>query len=224
MQFVLIRHAQPAWVEDGTNRDDPRLTDLGRRQAMLTAASLAGEAFDEVWVSPARRARETAAPFLELTGLDSVVHDFLLEIQNPDWEGTDHDAMEVFAAHRRRHPEQQWDGLDGGEAVSDFRDRVRTGLLDTLAAMGVSPTPEPLPTWRVSDSEHRIAVFAHAGTNSMLLSVLLGVTPTPWEWERFVTWHASISTASTIEMGSDHAFSLVKLSETRHLPPELVTR
>ncbi|MCB0989772.1 MAG: histidine phosphatase family protein [Acidimicrobiales bacterium] len=224
MQFVLVRHAQPAWVDGGINRDDPRLTDLGRRQALLTAASLAGETFDEVWVSPARRARETAAPFLELTGMQAAVHDFLLEIRNPDWEGTDHDALEIFAAHRRRHPEDQWEGLDGGEAVSDFRDRVHTGLTHTLAAMGVAPTPDPLPTWQVEEPGKRIVVFAHAGTNSMVLSALLGVAAVPWEWERFVTWHASISTATAIDMGDDYAFSLVRLSETRHLPPELVTR
>ena len=224
MRIVLVRHGEPAWVEDGVNRDDPRLTDRGRRQAFMTAAALADRQFDQVWVSPKLRARQTAAPFVELTGVDTVVHPFLEEIRNPDWEGTDHNALEVFAAHRRRDPAAQWDGLDGGEAVSDFHDRVTTGLNRALADLGVRRTNGGLPTWDVTDDDLSILAFAHAGTNSMVLSHLLGVAPVPWEWERFVTFHASVSEAITIPIGPHHAFSLVNLSELGHLPVDMHTR
>ena len=68
MQIVLIRHGQPEWVRDGLNVVDPLLTELGHEQAARAAEALVGEEFDEIVVSPLRRARETAAPLLERQG------------------------------------------------------------------------------------------------------------------------------------------------------------
>jgi len=225
MQLVLVRHGEPAWTEGGLNRDDPRLTFRGRQQALLVAAQLAEQTFDHVWVSPKRRAIETAKPYLDLTGLAGENHDFLAEIGNPDWEGTDHNALDFFAALRRRDPAAQWDGLDGGEAVTDFHERVTSGLDAALGKRGVSRTENELPTWQITDpvSEPRVLVFAHAGTNSCIVAHLLGVSPVPWEWERFVTRHASITAVEPIPIGDAYAFSMRKLSETRHLPDHLLT-
>jgi len=64
MELVLVRHAQPEWNRGQVAQVDPRLTDLGQRQAERLAAVLSGEPFDEVLVSTARRARRTAAPVL----------------------------------------------------------------------------------------------------------------------------------------------------------------
>lgn len=227
MRIVMVRHGEPAWVEDGVNRDDPRLTERGRRQALMTAATLGDLDIDHVWVSPKLRARQTSEPYLELTGRDGHVRPFLEEIRNPDWEGTDHDALEVFAANRRRDPDAQWSGLDGGEAVSDFHERVTTGLDEALAELGVRRTAADLPTWHLdpdADPDATILLFAHAGTNSMVMSHLLGVPPVPWEWERFVTFHASVSEAKTIPIGGDHTFSLLRLSDLGHLPTDHRTR
>ena len=60
MRLILIRHAQPAWIERGRMVGNPVLTELGGRQAR----QLAGRSWpdiDELWVSELRRARETAA-------------------------------------------------------------------------------------------------------------------------------------------------------------------
>ena len=42
----------------------------------------------------------------------------------------------------------------------------------------------------------------------------------PWEWDRFVTGHASITRLVTMEMGDGHTFSLTKLSDVEHLDAE----
>ena len=190
---------------------------------MLAAVALADDHFDHVWVSPKLRAQQTAAPFLELTGRRCETLDYLEEIYNPAWEGTDHDAMEIFAAHRRRNPSEQWHGLDGGESVTDFHTRVTSGIDQSLAELGVVRSADQLPTWSEA-TDITVLVFAHAGTNSVALTHLLGVEPVPWEWERFVTGHASISEVRTIGIGPVSAFSMTKLSSTRHLPDHLLTR
>ena len=67
-EVVLVRHAQPDWEPDGRAVDQPALTCVGREQARRTAAALAAERFDHVYVSPLRRAVETAEPIAEALG------------------------------------------------------------------------------------------------------------------------------------------------------------
>ena len=43
-----------------------------------------------------------------------------------------------------------------------------------------------LPVWQIAEPGKRIALIAHAGTNSIVICHLLGLPPTPWEWERMV--------------------------------------
>ena len=64
MELVLVRHGEPEWVRDGYNVDDPPLTTRGHEQAKRLADRLAGEHFDQIFVSPMTRARQTAAPLL----------------------------------------------------------------------------------------------------------------------------------------------------------------
>ena len=70
----------------------------------------------------------------------------------------------------------------------------------------------------------RILLIAHAGTNSVTISHLLGLEPTPWEWDRFVLGHTSISRLQALELGDGHTFSLTKLSDLEHLPADERTR
>ena len=61
-------------------------------------------------------------------------------------------------------------------------------------------------------------IVAHSGTNGVLLCQLLGLDPVPWEWDRFVTMHSSITRLTSWEMGDGHTFALSRLSDVEHLP------
>ncbi len=87
MEIVLVRHAQPDWEPNERAVDDPGLTNLGRAQAARIAEHLAGEPFDAVYLSPLRRVVETAAPYLEATGLKGEARDWLRETGLPSLEG-----------------------------------------------------------------------------------------------------------------------------------------
>ena len=67
MELLLIRHALPVRIDEGTadGPADPHLSPLGVAQAEALAAWLADEQVDAIWCSPMRRARETAAPVAE---------------------------------------------------------------------------------------------------------------------------------------------------------------
>jgi 2,3-bisphosphoglycerate-dependent phosphoglycerate mutase len=225
VELVLIRHGEPEWVRDGLSVDDPPLTLRGHEQARRLADALADEHFDEILVSPLVRARQTAAPLLERLGRTEVVAAWLEEIRNPVWHGTPAEkAEQAFKEQRQRPPHQHWAGLDGGEAVDAFQERIRLGASLFLAERGVKRVDEELPIWELTDPGARIALVAHAGTNSVTLSHLLGLAPTPWEWERFVLQHASCTRVDAIEVGGAHTFALTRLSDVEYLAPADRTR
>lgn len=220
MEITLIRHGEPEWVRDGLNVVDPPLTERGRLQAQRVAEVLSSEQFDAVIVSPLRRARQTAAPLLAALGQVEVVEAFLHEIREPDWHGTPVElARTAYAEERSRAAEDRWSGLQGGgEPPREFVERVRSGAAGYWGALGMFRAKQTLPLWHIERPEHRVAVIAHAGTNGVLLCQLLGLEPVPWEWDRFVTRHASITRLSSMHMRDGHTFSLSRLSDVEHLP------
>lgn len=222
MEIVLARHAEPEWVKDDLNVDDPPLTDRGRRQAELLARRLAEETFDAIYVSPLVRAQQTAAPLLEAIDVGRVeTHDWLHEIRNPLWHGTPREKADAaYAEERSRPAAARWTGLEGGESVRDFVARIQAGALEFFGNLGMTHTGQSLPVWSIDRTEQKILLVAHAGTNSVVIGTVLGLDPTPWEWERFVLGHASVSRLVSYEIGDGHTFGLVRLSDVEHLPAD----
>jgi probable phosphoglycerate mutase len=228
MELIFLRHGEPAWAVDGIGRSDPHLTERGHRQAVLAAERLAGEedAIAEILVSPAVRAQQTADPLVELAGIQPTTIDDIIEIQNPSWEGTpEENIQQIFREARGRPPQEWWDGLPGGESFRDFHARITKAFDQLLAARSVVPDPSGRPhLWHVDTDPQRIVIVAHGGTNSVALTHLLSVEPTPWEWERFVLGHASLATVKAIPLAGEHVFTLRTFNDREHLPRELRTR
>lgn len=221
MEIVLIRHAQPEWVKDELNVDNPPLTDLGFRQAEHVARAISDQHFDEIWVSPLVRAQQTAEPLLRDRGLElgpDTTQAWLEEIRNPIWHGTPREKADAaFREERMRPAELRWNGLQDGEPVRDFVKRIHQGANEFLSERGIESSGQNLPVWQIRDPDRRILLVAHAGTNSVVIGHILGLPPTPWEWERFVLAHGSISRLVSYELGDGHTFGLTKLSDVEHL-------
>ena len=224
MEITLIRHAEPEWVRDGLNVDNPPLTSRGHQQARLLADSLRAEVFDEVLVSPLLRTRQTAEPILEVLGKDLVIEPWLEEIRNPVWHGTPVERAEAaYKAEREKTSVERWTGLDGGENVADFVERINLGCKLFLEERSMVPLSGELPVWTPAPKDHRIVLIAHAGTNSVVICHLLGLAPTPWEWERFVLGHSSVSRVMSMDMKDGSSFGVTRLSHLEHLPAEMRT-
>jgi len=224
MEILLARHAQPQWSRDDLAIVDPPLTELGRQQAELLAGRLRHEAIDRLLVSTAVRAQQTAAPVTEvLAASERDDRAWLHEIHMPrHWEGTPSDEVErALSEARHRSRDLWWDGMPGGERFHDFHARVTIGLDAELAELGVERRDDGL--WEVPAESPRLLIVAHAGTNSVVLGHLLGLTPEPWEWERFASDHASLSVLRSTRIGGGHIFSLQYFSDVTHLPPQMVT-
>jgi probable phosphoglycerate mutase len=219
VEFVLIRHGQPEWVREGLTVVDPPLSDVGHRQAQALGAAMNGEHFDEVFVSPLIRARQTAAPILKTLGRAEEIEMWLEEIRDPKWHGTPAErAAEAYRELRSRPSIQHWEGLAGGESMREFVGRIRLGAEKFLEERGVHHVGGgDLPVWEIAEPGRRIALVAHAGTNSIFICHLLGLSPVPWEWDRMVLRHASISRLEAIPLGDGYTFSLTALSDVEHL-------
>lgn len=221
MEIVLVRHAEPEWVKDELNVDNPPLTSRGFEQARLLAGALAGEEFHEILVSPLLRTRQTAEPILDTLGRELVIEPWLEEIRNPVWHGTPVEkAAEAYRVDKARSSTERWAGLDGGESVSDFVDRINIGCSLFLEERGLSRQDTDLPVWSTTPdfvAGRRVLLVAHAGTNSVSICHMLGLAPTPWEWERFMIGHASINRVHLFALGDGATFSLGRLSDNEHL-------
>jgi broad specificity phosphatase PhoE len=128
----LIRHAETEWskARRHTGLTDIPLTDEGRAHAATLPARLGDMTFAAVFVSPLRRARETA----ELAGLggQAQVRDDLVEYDYGDYEGIT--TAEIRAG---RPGWYLWrDGAPGGEQPDDVGARADRVIAEALAVEG----------------------------------------------------------------------------------------
>jgi probable phosphoglycerate mutase len=220
VEIVLIRHGQPEWVRDGRSVVNPPLTALGHEQAQLLADGLPDH-FDEVLVSPLERARQTAIPVFAKFGRDEAIEPWLEEIRDPEWHGEPAEvAQDSYREFRDRSAERRWDGFVGGESVRNFTDRIHTGARSFLFDRGVARLDHPLPMWSIETPDRKICLIAHAGTNAVTIAYLLGLEPTPWEWDRFSLGHASVTRVAAVRVQNAYTFAIRQLSNLEHIPSD----
>lgn len=220
MEIVLVRHAQPDWEPDDRAVDDPGLTPLGHQQAESVAKRLAGEDFDAVCLSPLRRVVETAAPFLETRAQKGEKLGWLRETGLPSLQGQTRSQVEkYFAKARAREFGDWWDGLPEGERFQHFYERVSGGIESLLADGHATGVHEEAGQrlWEIERPNRRLLIFAHEGTNAVLVSHLLGVEAVPWANLRFSTSWAGITRLHTVRIGSRWVWSLEGFNWLSHL-------
>jgi probable phosphoglycerate mutase len=203
--IALVRHGESAWVAEGRfqGRGDPPLTELGRRQALLTARRIARRARRpalplpsgpprSIVHSPLARAAETAGFIARAVsggrGEDAVAEAVplhaepgLLEIGQGEWEGLPGvqvierwgDVLEGW----RRDPLTAW--APGGEGLLEVDARVRESLrtvLQDLALGAVAAEPGRSPVLGYAElpsDEPWSVVVGHDGVFKVVLLALL---------------------------------------------------
>jgi probable phosphoglycerate mutase len=220
LRIILLRHGEPDWTPlDGRAVRDPPLTEYGRAQARAAAHSLARFHFDAVYASPLARARQTAEPLAEATGIEPVTVADLREIDSGAGGMTLEEVDRYFAESVRRPLSQHWGGMPRGESFRDFHRRVTAAFAGVLARHGVkSESHEEFAVWSEPAAPLCIAIVAHGGTNAVLATHLLGVPPVPWEWLRFESQLGAWSELSARGLGERGVvFALTNFNELDHL-------
>jgi 2,3-bisphosphoglycerate-dependent phosphoglycerate mutase len=143
-ELVLVRHGASAAAVTGVpfplldGHSNPPLAPEGEDQAGALAERLGGEPIAGVYVSPLRRATQTAAPLAARIGVEPVVVGDLREVHVGEFEGGE---FRIRVANRdpvieRLWAEERWDVIPGGEPMEEFARRVRAAADIVVAAAG----------------------------------------------------------------------------------------
>jgi len=113
----------------------------------------------------------------------------------------------------------------GTRAIRTDWGRIEIKTIRTITKEGYTLSADIYrPRAATAEKPAPLVVVAHGGTNGALLCHLLGFDAVPWEWERLVSFHASVSEVRPIDVSRRHAYSLFRFSDVAHLPPGLQTR
>jgi broad specificity phosphatase PhoE len=198
--FVLLRHGQTEWnrQERFRGRADLALDETGTEQAKAAGRRIAAQYHpDAIYVSPLKRAMQTAAIVGEFAGLPVRPHQGLLDIDFGLWQG-----MSIAEAHDR-WPDlvDAWQSrpggvqIPGGERLADVRQRG-------LAA--VSELAQSYP-------DQTVVIVGHLVINRAILLGVLGLDDDAF-W-RLGQDTCAISAFKPITVG----YALLSLNDTCHL-------
>jgi probable phosphoglycerate mutase len=193
VNLLLIRHALPVRIDgaDGDGPADPDLSEQGRAQADALGEWLAGEAIDEIWSSPMRRARQTSAPVEAALGLEAIVDAGLREF---DAEEPHYIPMEEL----KGSDDPRWKELVarlGSPEQYAFRDEASAAIERIVAA----------------NAGRTVAVVCHGGVINAYLSTSLHI-------ERPLFFEPNYTSISRVVAASSGVRSLVSVNEIPHLP------
>jgi probable phosphoglycerate mutase len=168
-ELFLIRHGASADSVEGEafelveGQGDPPLSEVGRHQAEQVALRLGNSLFDGLYVSTLRRTSQTAAPFVERTGMTPVVDADLREVFLGEWEGglLRQKAVDQDPMFERVMREQRWDLVPGAESREMFGGRLRRAVERIVS----------------SHPGGRVLVFSHGAAIGELLAQATGSEP-----------------------------------------------
>ena len=201
MRLLLARHGESLWNAERRfqGATDIALSDRGRAQAEALARGLRGYRVRAAYVSPYRRAVETAELALRGTDVPLVVDEELRELSLGEWEGC---TVEEVRA-RDGDPYVAWLRTPhdcpppGGEPLPVVSERVQAALARIAAAHS-----------RGDD----VLVVAHGGVISVYACYLLGCSFND-------LWRLRVDNASLTVVRPPRR--LVSLNDTAHLAGDL---
>ena len=194
MEIVLVRHGLPLRVELETGIADPELAAEGHEQAAKMAAYLGVEDIEAVYVSPLRRALETARPLCKVLGIEAVVSEGVAEF---DRNSREYVPVEELRASNDPRWEKllrgEWDGVD--EDPSLFKARVVETIEDMIAR----------------HAGGRVVVVCHGGVINQYLAHVLGIeTHIGFFYPKYTSIHRVMAARSGQR-------SIVSINEASHL-------
>ena len=189
-----MRHALPLRVELETGIADPELGEEGHEQAAKMAAYLGTEDIEAIFVSPLRRAIETARPLEQCLGITAEVVDGVAEF---DRNSREYVPMEELRAANDPRWEKlmrgEWDGADGNP--NEFKTRVVQSIEDII----------------VRNPGGRVVVVCHGGViNQYLAHVLQIETQVGFFYPQYTSIHR-------VAASRGGKRSIVSINEAAHL-------
>lgn len=202
-RLYLVRHGQSAGNAEGRfgGHSPTPLSELGKRQAEITANLLARERIDAIYSSDLLRAVETAKPLADLLGMPIIETPIFRERHVGVLEGLTFDeSKEMYPddyyalIHRRINHT-----ITEGESYRDLLDRVSKGLQEIFRKhMG-----------------RKVVIYSHTGAICYMTLHLMGAIhrhtkQTPW----LVTSNCGIN---RFEVRGPRNIRVLAVNDTKHL-------
>lgn len=188
----MIRHALPVRIDGGSGPADPALAPEGLVQAGQLAAWWAPFGVDHVFVSPMRRARETATPLAVAVDRDETIIEDLREF--------DAHLPTYVPVEELRADAAAWEATMAAwlspEAEAS-RQSFRTKVVQAIDAIATTPGFD------------RVAVVCHGGVINAYLSQTLNLPGT-------IFFEPAYTSVSRVRARDGHR-QLVSVNETPHL-------
>lgn len=177
MKLLIVRHGDPNYEIDG-------LTEKGAKEAELVSKRLTNEKIAQIYCSPLGRARLTAQPTLDKTGMNAKYVDWLREfgyakVRFPYQDEPD-SCWDILPEFVNDNPEiytENWREVEfiKNSDVGKCYDEVCNELDKMLASHGYERWGK---NYRAVKPNHdTIVLFCHFGITAVLLSHLLNCSP-----------------------------------------------
>lgn len=148
MRVFFLRHGESrsnatTAVVSLPEEEGDRLSERGQQQARIAAERITAELdVARIVCSPMGRARQTAAPIAELTGLEPQIWDWIHELHEPPGYAQlsgEEQQRQRWSTRMREQVEDPHHSPDGGESFADLLARVERAL-DQLVSDDVDRT------------------------------------------------------------------------------------
>lgn len=207
MLFYYIRHGDPIYSPDS-------LTEHGKVQAEALSEMLCNSGFDKIFVSTSKRARQTAEPTCQKTGIEPVLLDFANEHYawislvmdkedgtGEEWLFQEKRSMALFCTREIRDLGDRWfdHPFFAGRGYEDAIERVYREADAFMESLGYAHDRYTGKYRAVAPNDDRVALFAHQGFGLAFLSCLLDI-PYPAFSTHFDMCHTGVT---VIEFASD---------------------
>lgn len=194
MELLLIRHALPVRREVVDGPADPELSAEGLQQANRLADYLVGEEIASIYVSPLKRAVQTAVPLEQRLGLRAVVADGIAEYDRTSNEYVPIEELRATNDPRwQRMIDGEWESTE--ETAAQFKTRVIRAIEAIIDRHQSS----------------RVAVVCHGGVINHYVANILGITTTRgFFYPNYTSIHRVFASRNGLR-------SLMTLNETAHL-------
>lgn len=218
MDLLLIRHGEPGGPDGG-------LTKVGKREARLLAGRIEKTDIREFYVSPLKRARETAEPTLKRLGREGIecpwLREFEIPVDRPDREGLSGVPWDWLPQDWLAEPcflsEEHWreNAVFRSAHVGEAYDAVIRAFDALLEEHGYRREGRFYRVLR--SNEDTLAFFCHFGLSCVLLSHLLNCSPMQL-WQGLALPPSSVTTLHTEERRPGIAvFRAASIGDISHL-------
>jgi probable phosphoglycerate mutase len=187
LKLYFLRHGQTAYSKTGgycgTLENDPGLTLEGMKMAEAFADFYAALPWEAVYVSPLRRAIQTATPICKKVGLEMRLREGLKEIGYGQWEGMHPKEVdrEFHDLYVRWLTDPAWTAPPGGERGIDIARR----------------SGEVIEEIEQTHPEGNVLLVSHKATIRIMICSLIGIDIGRYR-DRFAM---PVAALSVVEMG-----------------------